>query len=83
MGFDFFSVRMASIVAGLQPPAKGIWQYSAHGRLGFQQVVETDCALLAINRNVFLNLVTSGPTFGISLPSAMAERVRNTAAGIN
>jgi CRP/FNR family cyclic AMP-dependent transcriptional regulator len=44
---------------------------------------ETDCALLAINRNVFLSLVKSNPTFGISLLSAMAERVRNTAAGIN
>jgi CRP/FNR family cyclic AMP-dependent transcriptional regulator len=44
---------------------------------------ETDCGLLAINRNVFLSLVKSDPTFGISLLSAMAERVRNTAAGIN
>ena len=44
---------------------------------------ETDCALLAINRNVFLNLVKSDPTFGISLLSAMAERLRNTAAGVN
>lgn len=43
---------------------------------------ETDCSLLAINRNVFLSLVKSDPTFGISLLSAMAERVRNTAAGI-
>jgi CRP-like cAMP-binding protein len=46
-------------------------------------VAETDCALLAINRNVFLNLVKSDPMFGISLLSAMAERVRNTAAGVN
>ena len=44
---------------------------------------ETDCALLAINRNVFLNLVKSDPTFGIALLSATAERVRNTAAGVN
>ena len=44
---------------------------------------ETDCALLAINRNVFLNLVKSDPNFGISLLSAMAERLRSTAAGIN
>jgi len=43
---------------------------------------ETDCQLLAINRNVFLNLVKSDPTFGISLLGSMAERVRNTAAGI-
>ncbi|HKU45588.1 MAG TPA: cyclic nucleotide-binding domain-containing protein [Burkholderiales bacterium] len=46
-------------------------------------VAETDCALLAINRNVFLSLVKSDPMFGISLLSAMAERLRNTAAGIN
>ena len=45
-------------------------------------VAETDCGLLAINRNVFLSLVKSDPTFGISLLGAMAERVRNTAAGL-
>jgi CRP-like cAMP-binding protein len=44
---------------------------------------ETDCALLAINRSVFLNLVKSEPTFGISLLASTAERVRNTAAGVN
>ena len=44
---------------------------------------ETDCALLAINRSVFLNLVKSDPTFGISLLAASAERVRNTGAGVN
>ena len=44
---------------------------------------ETDCVLLAINRNVFTNLVKSDPTFGISLLSTMAERVRNTAAALN
>jgi len=44
---------------------------------------ETDCSLLAINRNVFLNLVKSDPTFGIALLSATAERVRNTAAGLS
>jgi CRP-like cAMP-binding protein len=45
-------------------------------------VADTDCQLLAINRNVFLNLVKSDPTFGIALLGSMAERVRNTAAGI-
>lgn len=44
---------------------------------------ETDCILLGINRTVFLNLVKSDPTFGASLLSAVAERVRNTAAGLN
>src|ERR1051325_9274797 len=46
-------------------------------------VAEADCALLAINRNVFLNLVKSEPAFGIALLSAMAERLRNTAAALN
>lgn len=44
---------------------------------------ETDCILLGINRTVFLNLVKSDPTFDASLLSAVAERVRNTAAGLN
>lgn len=43
---------------------------------------ETDCALLGINRNVFLSLVKSEPTFGISLLSATAERLRNTAVAL-
>ena len=43
---------------------------------------ETDCILLGINRQVFLNLVKSNPTFGSSLLTAVAERVRNTAAGV-
>src|SRR6185436_17505105 len=34
-------------------------------------VAESDCALLAINRNVFLSLVKSEPAFGIALLSAM------------
>ena len=46
-------------------------------------VAETDCTLLGINRNVFLNLIKSNPTFGVSLLGAMAERVRNTAAALN
>ena len=46
-------------------------------------VAETDCALLAINRLVFLNLVKADPTFGTSLLAAMAERLRNTAAALN
>jgi CRP-like cAMP-binding protein len=44
---------------------------------------ETDCVLLGINRHVFLNLVKSDPTFGSSLLGAIAERVTNTAAGLN
>ena len=44
---------------------------------------ETDCTLLAINRNVFLNLVKSDPGFGISLLAAMAERLRTIGAGVN
>jgi CRP/FNR family cyclic AMP-dependent transcriptional regulator len=44
---------------------------------------ETDCALLAINRNVFLSLVKSDPAFGIALLSATAERVRGMAEGLS
>jgi CRP-like cAMP-binding protein len=44
---------------------------------------ETDCVLLAINRQVFLNLVKADPSFGVSLLTAIAERVRNTAASLN
>jgi len=45
-------------------------------------VAETEVSLLAINRNVFLNLVKSTPTFGIALLSATAERLRNTATAL-
>ncbi len=41
---------------------------------------ETDCALIAINRNVFLNLVKGNPEFGAALLRAVAERVRFVAA---
>jgi len=44
---------------------------------------EADTVLLGINRQVFLNLVKSDPTFGASLLTAVAERVRNTAASLN
>ena len=43
---------------------------------------EADTILLGINRQVFLNLIKSDPTFGASLLTAVAERVRNTAAGV-
>lgn len=39
-------------------------------------VAETDCSLLAINRNVFLDLIKSKPEFGFSLLSAVGERAR-------
>ena len=44
---------------------------------------EADCVLLGIARPVFLNLVKTDPTFGALLLTAVAERVRNTAAGLN
>lgn len=44
---------------------------------------ETDCVLLAINRPVFMSLVKTNPVFGVSLLTAVAERVRNLAAGVN
>jgi CRP/FNR family transcriptional regulator, cyclic AMP receptor protein len=46
-------------------------------------LAQTDCVLLGINRQVFLNLVKGDPTFGISLLAAMAARLRNTAAALN
>src|SRR5438445_11797651 len=45
-------------------------------------VAESDCALLARNRHVFVTLVKSEPRFGIALLSATAERLRNTAAAL-
>ncbi len=42
---------------------------------------DTDCILLAINRPVFLNLVKTDPTFGVSLLGAMAARLRSLSAG--
>jgi CRP/FNR family transcriptional regulator, cyclic AMP receptor protein len=44
---------------------------------------ETDCVLLAINRPVFMNLVKNNPGFGVSVLTAVAERVRALAAGVN
>jgi CRP-like cAMP-binding protein len=43
-------------------------------------VAETDCALVAVGRNVVLNLVRSNPEFGAALLGAVAERVRFIAA---
>jgi CRP-like cAMP-binding protein len=39
-------------------------------------LAETECALLAINRTVFVNLVKANPEFGAALLSAVAQRVR-------
>ena len=44
---------------------------------------ETDCVLIGISRAVFLNLVKADPNFGVSLLTAIAERVRNMAGGVN
>jgi CRP/FNR family cyclic AMP-dependent transcriptional regulator len=41
---------------------------------------ETDVEMIALNRNIFLNLVKSNPEFGASLLGAVAERVRYTAS---
>ena len=40
-------------------------------------VTETECALIALNRNVFLALVKSNPDFGAALLGAVAGRVRS------
>jgi CRP/FNR family transcriptional regulator, cyclic AMP receptor protein len=39
-------------------------------------VAQTDCVLLAINRNVFLDLVRGNPKFAVSLLSAVGDRAR-------
>jgi len=39
-------------------------------------VAETDCVLLAINRNAFLDLVKENPEFGFALLSAVGERAQ-------
>ena len=41
---------------------------------------ETECTLLAINRNAFLQLVKTSPAFGISLLNGLAERAKDMAA---
>lgn len=45
-------------------------------------VAETDVALIAINRTVFVNLVKANPEFGAALLGAVAERVRFVAARV-
>ena len=45
------------------------------GRLA-SAIAETDCSLLSINRNVFLDMVRYNPAFGVALLSAIGERVR-------
>ncbi len=39
-------------------------------------IAKTDCVLLAISRNVFLDLVCSNPKFAVSLLSAVGNRAR-------
>ena len=45
-------------------------------------VAESDVALIAINRTVFVNLVKANPEFGAALLGAVAERVRFVAARV-
>jgi CRP-like cAMP-binding protein len=42
-------------------------------------VAETDCALLAINRATFLQLVKTSPAFGAALLSGLAARAKDMA----
>jgi CRP-like cAMP-binding protein len=44
-------------------------------------VSETDCGLLAIGRNTFLDLIKASPEFAVSLLSAVGERARFIASG--
>jgi len=43
---------------------------------------ETDVALIAVNRAVFVSLVKANPEFGAALLGAVAERVRFIAARV-
>jgi CRP-like cAMP-binding protein len=43
-------------------------------------VAETDCAMLAISRHMFLKLVKSNPRFGAALLAMVSERARTMAA---
>ena len=38
-------------------------------------VAETDCALLAVNRKQFVDLVQSNPAFGMSLLKVLGQRL--------
>jgi CRP/FNR family cyclic AMP-dependent transcriptional regulator len=44
-------------------------------------VAETDCGLLAIGRNTFLDLIKASPDFAVSLLGAVGERARFIATG--
>ena len=44
-------------------------------------IADSDCALLAINRKTFLNLIKSNPAFGASLLRALADRLRFMTSG--
>jgi CRP/FNR family transcriptional regulator, cyclic AMP receptor protein len=44
-------------------------------------VSETDCGLLAIGRNTFLDLIKASPDFAVSLLNAVGERARFIASG--
>ena len=44
-------------------------------------VCETDCGLLAIGRNTFLDLVKASPDFAVSLLNAVGERARFITSG--
>ncbi len=48
----------------------------ARGERVASAIAQTDCMLLAINRNVFLDLVSGNPRFAISLLSAVGNRAR-------
>ena len=41
-------------------------------------VAETDCALMAVNRKQFLDLVQTNPGFGLSLLKVLGQRLQAT-----
>ena len=44
-------------------------------------IADNDCAVLAVNRNTFLDMVRSNPDFGYAILSTIGERLRIVASG--
>jgi CRP-like cAMP-binding protein len=50
---------------------------------GANAFAETDCALLAMNRDALLGLVKTNPGLGVALLTATAERMRFLSGRVN
>ena len=88
-GVLMYVVLKGSVVISIRNNVVG--EISAGGMFGEMALIapdervasanaRTDCVLLAINRNVFLNLVRDNPKFAVSLLSAVGNRARYIAS---